>query len=481
MLASGQFLTACAGLVTFAVLARVLTVRDYATYRQTILAYGFAAPLLMLGLPQALYYFLPAEKRRARGVLLENLLLLSLMGCTFSVFLLCGGNRLLAWRFSNPALEETLLIFALYPLFILPASALGACLMARDRVKQVAVFNVLSRLILMVIVLAATLVWRSPIAAIVGTVIGAVIVLLPALSLMLASTREGESRPTVSGMWSQVKYSVPLGLAGMIGTIAYALDKIIVASMCPPEQFAIYANGAIEIPLIGIITGSATAVLLPEITRQSKEGRSQEALKTWKRAAVKCSLIIYPLMCFLVVMAPEVMSCLFSRKYVASALAFRLYLALLPIRIVTWGAMFLAAGKSHLILAKVAVGFVLNLSLSVLFVSMVGYIGAVIGTIVTIYVWNISFNLVGVARLYGVRVREVLPYGDLLKVLSLSSAACLGLIPILLIKGTGEVSSLMLLAIAAPIYGSIVLCLIIRLGLLDKRSVLAVVRRIVAR
>ena len=250
ILASGTFLTTCVRLISAVVLVRVLSKYDYATYRQTLLAYAFVAPLLMLGLPNALYYFLPGENKRPRSRLMDNLMLLTFMAGLFTLFLLFGGNRLLAWRFKNPDLARTLLILAPYPLFMLPASAFGACLIARDRVKQVAVFNVLSRLFILAIVLAATLIWRTPVAAIVGTVVGAGIVLLPALKLMFASCKVGSLLPSTEGMWSQLKYAVPLGLAGFIGTISMSLDKIIVSSMCSPEQFAVYVNGAIEIPLI---------------------------------------------------------------------------------------------------------------------------------------------------------------------------------------------------------------------------------------
>ena len=96
ILASGTFLTTCVRLISAIILARVLSMYDYATYRQTLLAYAFVSPLLMLGLPDALYYFLPGENKRPRSLLMENLLLLSFMAGLFSLFLLFGGNRLLA-------------------------------------------------------------------------------------------------------------------------------------------------------------------------------------------------------------------------------------------------------------------------------------------------------------------------------------------------------------------------------------------------
>ena len=108
LLSVGEALSNLVQLVMFAVLARVLTVTDYATYRQAILALLFAMPLLQLGLPQALYYFLTRGGGRARAVLWENLILQFAMGAVFTLLLVLGGNQLLARGFHNPGLAYAL-------------------------------------------------------------------------------------------------------------------------------------------------------------------------------------------------------------------------------------------------------------------------------------------------------------------------------------------------------------------------------------
>ena len=60
-LSLGQGLMAIVAIVTGMVASRLLSYKDYATLRQTFLAYEFAAPMLTMGLPVALYYFLPRE------------------------------------------------------------------------------------------------------------------------------------------------------------------------------------------------------------------------------------------------------------------------------------------------------------------------------------------------------------------------------------------------------------------------------------
>ena len=84
LLGSGKFLAAITGVVMVAFLSRILTKTDYSAYRQTILAYTVLSPLLMLGLPQALYYFLPRDSKNSRSILSGNLFILSFMAATDS-------------------------------------------------------------------------------------------------------------------------------------------------------------------------------------------------------------------------------------------------------------------------------------------------------------------------------------------------------------------------------------------------------------
>ena len=63
----GRTLTTLASIIFGMVAARLLSKHDYATMRQTMLAYSFVAPLLMLGLPDALYYFLQVLSKLLKG------------------------------------------------------------------------------------------------------------------------------------------------------------------------------------------------------------------------------------------------------------------------------------------------------------------------------------------------------------------------------------------------------------------------------
>jgi len=461
ILSSGQFLVTLASLISATVLSRLFTKEDYAAYRQTLLAYAFVAPLLALGLPQALYYFIPRDRENSRSILTGNLLLLFLMGGIFAVAIWCGGNQLLANRFNNPAISRLLLIYSPYALLALPVSTVSACLMSCNRVKMLAIYNVASRILTVVFIIGLVLIWRTPKASIGATVLAELIIFAPAIVLMYRATAGTGWLPDIANIRQQIKYSVPLGIASMIGIISMNLDKVIVSSMCTPENFAVYANAAIEIPLIGILTGSVTAVLMPDIVRFYKEGNKAAALELWKRSGVKCAMILLPAMCFLFVMAPEVMRVLFSDKYNDSVHPFRIYLLLLPIRTVTWGPMLMAAGKSSWILSRTGSTLLFNLILSIILVSQLGYIGAAISTVAVTYLWAVPYNTIAISKLYGFPLCKIFPFRDIFVITVL---AILGTFVCMMKQYLPSLSDFVRLAIISPLYMLTVVFLMQRFG-----------------
>src|SRR5688572_20766022 len=110
------------GISVMMVMARVLVKEDLAAYRQTFLAYATVAPLIGMGIGQGMYYFLPVEKGRVRGRVMDGMAVAGFMGLLFALFIALGGNELLAQRFSNPKVANMLLWMIPYTLITTPTS-----------------------------------------------------------------------------------------------------------------------------------------------------------------------------------------------------------------------------------------------------------------------------------------------------------------------------------------------------------------------
>ena len=386
LLASGKAITALSAILATVILTRTLSKTDYATHKQVLLVFSMASPLLMMGLPRALYYFLPGEEKRPRAVLLENLGPLFVGAVLFGLALLFGLSDLFARRFDNDAVALLALLMAPYALFMFPSNAFSACMMARDRIKPLLAFSVISRLLLLGVLAVAAIGFGTAAATLGAQVAWAVAAGVVAIYLMLRVTRGGiERTPRLRGVVEQLKFSIPLGLASMLGALSSQLDKYIVSDLCSTEAFAIYVTGALEIPLIGIVTGAMNAVVLPELAKFYNAGETDRIVDLWQRAMNKALLILIPVMFVILLLGVELVIVLFSSAYEDAADPLRIYALMLPQRAAVYGSVLMATNNTRYVTAAALLGLTLNVGLSIIFVQWMGYTGAAWASALTTY------------------------------------------------------------------------------------------------
>lgn len=429
-LAIAQGIGSCMAIVVAAVLSRQLEPADYATYRQTILTYRFLAPLLLMGLPQAAVYFISREDSRVRGILIEIIGVLLLAGSVFFLFLIVGGNGLVAGWLNNPGLRETLIWFAPYALFILPASALNTTLTACGRPQWAAMFSIATQLIFGVLIVALVYYTGDVVTVIKGVVAHSLLICVGAFYLLYKISLNTSRKASLAGVKNILAYSVPLGIGSAIAYLNINLDKVIVARFVNPSEFAVYVNGAFEVPLIGMLTGAASAIILPDMIRSIKAGNGPEALGLWKRAAVKSAALLFPITAILWVMAPEIMVFLFGAAYESSAEIFRVYILLVPIRIGFFGVIYQACGKSKLLMRRSLLAVTLNLITTIPLTMLLGPVGAALSTVLVSWVIMVPYNAIETSRLIKVKTRDLFAWKDLSKI-TLSSLVLLVLLMII--------------------------------------------------
>lgn len=473
VLSSGSALSSVVALVSAGFLSRYFTPEEYGTYRQALLVYTFAAPFLLLGLPRALFRFLPGETVRPLGMILENIAVTIGLAGIFALLLVAGGNHLIAWLFDNPALVAMLLVVAPYSIAAGVNQTLGPCMTALERVGTVALFNIFSRLAQLTGIILGAVLMGSAFGALLGNMLAANVTGALAIYLMIRFSGGGDRRLTREGMRAQLKFAVPLGLSAVIGTVILNLDKFVVSALTTRGDFAIYVNGAIQVPLVGIVAASVTSVLLPEMVVNDKEGRRADSIPLWHLAFRRIGSALIPLAVFLFVFAPEVMRLLYGAQYVRSAEPFRVYLLMLfIIRPATLDALLMAADRSDYIFRRSVGSLVFNLALNLALVPLIGYMGAAIGTIISSHLWSLPYTLSKVSHLYEISVRDLFPTRTAVALIG----AALIPAPLLWVERLLGLPDLVDLIVFGALYFPLVGLLYHRMGLLDAK---ALVRRII--
>ena len=119
-----------------------------------------------------------------------------------------------------------------------------------------------------------------------------------------------------------------------------------VSLLLNPEDYAVFANGAMEVPLIAAITVAAGAVMLPEIVRAFGKGDASEALSLWQLMVRRVTFILLPAGFLFYLVSQELMVILYSEKFKESVEPFRIYMLMLPARVAYFCLIFKGAGKT---------------------------------------------------------------------------------------------------------------------------------------
>ncbi|MEL7498530.1 MAG: oligosaccharide flippase family protein [Planctomycetota bacterium] len=410
--AIARFVAAASGLLIAVVLSKTLpTELEYATYRQTLLTFQFVAPLLGLGLTTAALFFLPREPRRAGTIVLEMVLLLFLAGGLFAAVMLLGGAQWVAYRFNNPNLETTLTWFSCYAIFALPVTLVGPVLVSREESLWVAGHSgAIGLLKIICVVGPVLLISKNSLLAVQGIMVWAILAFLGSLFVFWLKLPKLTSGPSAESLKRICGYGIPLSIATVIATINRNVDKILVSDILSPEEAAVFMNGAIEIPFIGIVVGSVTSILAAEFSAKFEKGQVNEIMIVWQNAVKKTAAILLPIGAFLYAFAEPTMIVLFDERYIASSEPFQIYLYLLPLRVFQGGLFLQMAGKTRLLLAFSIIVTIFNAVLTYLLVPPIGMNGAAYATVLSVGLIGFPLGVGMTQYALGIKIHEWIPY-----------------------------------------------------------------------
>lgn len=133
--------------------------------------------------------------------------------------------------------------------------------------------------------------------------------------------------------WEQMRYALPFGLAGILWLAQNEIHNYFVGYKFSSADFAIYAYGCFEIPLIAMLSESVTSVLIPRMNALQQEGQTEEMVRLTVRAMQKLAFVYFPVYVFLLITANTFVITLFTHKFEASTPVFLINITLLPFSI----------------------------------------------------------------------------------------------------------------------------------------------------
>lgn len=415
-------------IVSAMILSRYFTIAEYGLYKQVIYVYTTLVGFFMLGLPKAFSYFLPKTPIDEAKSLINKLnSLFYLLGGIFTALLFFGAP-LIEDLMNAPGLAKLLRIFSPVPFFMMPTMGLEGILATYRKTKLISAYIVITRMAMLLCICLPVVIYNASCEiAIWGFVISSSISFIVALMLKNNPLKNAGHSKTTESYKSIFSFCFPLFVASIWGILINSTDQFFISRYFGNEMFAIFSNGSMELPFVGMIIGATSTVLTPLFTKQLHEHAniSETVLPLWRNAFAKSAMIIYPLTIFCIFDAKNIMTLMYGELYVSSTPFFQIKLLTYFFKVIVFYSIIVALG---------AVNFYQNLFM-ILFFSLVAleYLSIKLFAnplIITAISVSISITssvalMVFIAKKLKVNILSLVPTQRLIKVLTASFFSCL--------------------------------------------------------
>lgn len=411
-LTASKMIVLAISMVTAMLLSRFRTVEEYGTYSQLLMVINLVTTIIMMGLPNSLNYFLAgADTKEERSHFLNVYYSLSTILSLVVGVVLVLITPLLVDYFDNPMITSFIYFLAVFPWTKIIMASVENVLVVYNRTNLIMAFRLLNSVSLLGIILVVQLLsWDFNSYMILYLVVETIFTISV---YFIAKQSAGKLRIEFDLALTKkiFKFSIPLGIASMLGTLNIELAKLVIGGLMDTESLAIFTNASKEMP-VTIIASSITAVLLPQMVRLLKKGENQNAAKLWSDA----TYISFTIICFiafaLFVFAPEVMTLLYSEKYLAGVSVFRIYSLVLLLRCTYFGMVLNASGHSKFIFYSSVASLVLNLIFNYAFFYAFGFVGPAIASLLAQLIIN-AVQLLWTSKVIKIRFTKLFKWSQL--------------------------------------------------------------------
>ena len=174
-------------------------------------------------------------------------------------------------------------------------------------------------------------------------------------------------------------FAYPLILTTLLGASANYIDGFLVLNKYDRATFAIFRYGAKEFPLILLMANALSNAMIPEFSNPEK---FKESMTVLRKKSAKLMHLLFPVTLFLLIFSPWLYPLVFNPEFSESAVIFNIYLLLITSRLIFPHALLIGLKKTKIVLYATLVEFIINVSLSLLFIQLWGIAGVAFATVI---------------------------------------------------------------------------------------------------
>lgn len=441
-----KMLTTFLTMLSAMLLSRFRSLAEYGTYSQIQLIVTIAVTIFAIGMPNSINYFLAKteNKNEKKEFLSVYYTICTVTGIVAGIFIVLLLPFFVKY-FNNKELSVFWYFLLLYPWTKIIMSGIENILVVYHNIKKLFLFKVLYGAITLVVIFFA---WVAGISFYIYMIFFLITEVIFSVWTYFISKHEAGGLSFLFNLniiKSILVFSLPLGLSSIISTISIEVDKLLIGYLYTTEEMAVYTNASKEMP-VSIIATSITAVLMPQLVRLLAKDKREEAVRLWDKATQLSYVFMAFIAAVLFVFAPEVITLLYSEKYISGVDIFRVYSLVLLLRVTYFGMILNAVGKTKFIFSTSVISLVLNVILNFICYYIFGFIGPAIATFASIGIMAFV-QLLYTSKKINISMKELFSWKCLLKTTLINVVLAIIIYMIKMLLNTNSVYKNIFLAI----------------------------------
>jgi O-antigen/teichoic acid export membrane protein len=327
-----RFVAAVFNIAIPILLVRLLSQSDYGVYKQVFLFAGTTVGLATFGVGVSAFYYMPRHPERG-GQIALNILVYNAIAGLIPLLVLVLYPRALNLVFRSGDLQPYSVLLGILVMLILSGSVVESLPTALQDVRSSTTFIVGTQLARAILLLAAALFFHTVRSLIIASMLAALLSITVLLQYVYQRFGRFWTSFDLHFFREQLAYALPLGLYGMMWVIRKDLDNYFVSAIYKPAEYAIYAIGWLEVPLISLFLESVLAVMVVRISALQHEGRAEDIRRVLASAINRLAAVQFPIYALLLVAGRDLIVLFYTKTYEASARIFSITITLIVLNV----------------------------------------------------------------------------------------------------------------------------------------------------
>ena len=310
-------------------IVRFLTQESVGVYRQVFQVVANANAILPLGVAMSAYYFLSREKEKRAPAVLNILIFNFVIGGLTCLLLFCYP-QILGNIFHNEEITRLAPRIGVVIWLWIFSTFLETVAIANQEARMATVFIILAQFTKTLLMVGAVVLFATVEAFVYAAMIQAALQTIVLFVYLNSRFPRFWKSFNFKFFREQLVYALPFGFAGLLWTMQTDIHNYFVGYKFSAADYAVYAYGCFELPLIAMISESVTSVLIPRMSRLQAANDKREMIRLTTRAMQKLAFFYFPMYIFLLITAQTFIVTLFTRNYAASVPIFLINITLMP-------------------------------------------------------------------------------------------------------------------------------------------------------